>query len=137
MREQLLKAGVKQPDTACHYCNEKAELVSGEAIYPKRKDLFSLNFWLCRNCDAYAGCHKGTSICLGTLAKKETREARKKAHYLFDDLWKLKLISSRKIAYKKLSEYLGITKNECHIGCFDVDTCNKVIVFHDEFIKNL
>jgi len=110
----------------CPYCDNPATFATGKEIYPYRKDLYSKNFWRCEPCGAYVGCHKGTDKPLGRLANKELRDAKIKAHSLFDPLWKEKKMS-RTYAYKWLSERLNIDTNKCHIGMFDVEMCNKVI----------
>jgi len=59
------------------------------------------------------------------FSNKPTRDARKKAHSVFDKLWKTK--EERTLVYKWLSEKLGIPIKDCHIKQFDIKTCNKVI----------
>lgn len=54
-----------------------------------------------------------------------------KVHESFDSLWKNNGLTRQK-AYQKLSMGLGIKKQDCHIGMFDVQTCKKAI----ETIKN-
>lgn len=81
-------------------------------------------------CDATHGAHAdGTP--LGVPANKETRRARMAAHDSFDQLWKEASKkgrkSARKNAYAWLREQLGLTKEECHIGKFDVAMCAKVV----------
>jgi hypothetical protein len=59
---------------------------------------------------------------------------------VFDFLWKVKLgrrrekqdpgypkSRARGSAYKWLREQLGISREECHIGRFDLETCHKVV----------
>lgn len=122
----------------CPYCGNDAKLVTGEVIYPHRKDLFDLKFWHCEPCDAYVGCHKkgawvpdshkhsdGT-IPLGRLANAELREAKKSAHAAFDPIWTDQRMT-RKTAYKWLANALGIDRKECHIGMMDAERCRKVV----------
>jgi hypothetical protein len=91
-------------------------------------------------CDAYVGVHEGTTEPLGRLANKELREWKIKAHAAFDPLWKAKLKKrqlekgeiykkhyARGSGYKWLATQLGIKKEECHIGMFDIDMCKKVV----------
>lgn len=106
----------------CPYCDMKADLVSGEAIYPHRKDLRDLKFYRCEPCGAYVGCHKGTTNPLGRLADAELREAKMAAHAVFDPIWRSGLMK-RTEAYQWLAGQLGIDPKDCHIGMFDVDTC--------------
>lgn len=114
----------------CDYCNNEAELVSGETIYPHRPDLYHLNIYHCAPCDAWVGCHRGTTKPLGRLANAELRQAKMEAHAAFDQLWKRTTPAGtfdRKGAYKWLAEQLGISRDDCHIGTFDVEQCRKVV----------
>lgn len=110
----------------CPYCHKEAVFADGRKIYPHRPDLHDKKYYLCSPCNAYVGCHPSTDKPLGRLANKELREAKMKAHSIFDPLWKSKTMK-RSHAYEMLAEKLGITKNQCHIGMFDVDTCKRVV----------
>lgn len=113
----------------CGYCDNPAELTTGEKIYPHRKDLYILKFWICRSCKAYVGCHKNSnSIPLGTLANKELRKARRKAHAHFDPIWKNSDLK-RGDAYKYLAKFLDILPKHCHISWFNEKQCQKVLEF--------
>lgn len=59
----------------CDYCNKDAELVGGDIIYPHRPDLYELKFYYCAVCEAWCGCHRGTTKPLGRLANAELRQA--------------------------------------------------------------
>ena len=120
----------------CPYCDGDAVLVTGEVIYPHRHDLNNLFFWSCDPCNAYVGCHKkgapigntrsdGT-VPLGRLANASLRKAKSLAHAAFDPLWKSKNIS-RRSAYQWLANELAIDINDCHIGMFDLEMCNRVV----------
>ena len=86
---------------------------------------------MCKQCGAYVGTHKNTNNKpLGILANDELRKAKRRAHADFDPLWRDGNLK-RKDAYKKLSEYLGIERKDCHIGLFEIETCIKVC----EFVK--
>ena len=71
----------------CPYCEKVPELVTGDKVYPHRKDLYSKWFWRCEPCNAYVGCHPGTKNPLGTLANQELRAWRLQAHHAFDPIW--------------------------------------------------
>ncbi len=79
--------------------------------------------WLCETCGAYVGCHQNTKVALGTMANKELRDLRIKAHNKIDVYWKNKKLSRSKI-YEKLEEFFG---REIHIGESDEETCKKII----------
>ena len=110
----------------CNYCDKPAERVTGNAIYPHRPDLFGKTFYRCKPCDAYVGCHPGTTEPLGLLANHETRKWRQKAHAAFDPIWKTGRMN-RKDAYRALSEALGICEDNCHIGRFEPEMCKRVL----------
>lgn len=110
----------------CPYCHKPSVLVGGMVIYPHRPDLDNKQFYLCKPCFAYVGCHPGTAKPLGRLANAELRQAKKVAHALFDPLWHGNP-KSRSNAYKWLAKALGIPESECHIGMMDAGRCNAVV----------
>lgn len=63
----------------CPYCGNPTEYVDSSVIYGRSYGMI----YLCRNCRAYAGVHKGTNQALGRLANAELREAKKEAAFLF------------------------------------------------------
>ena len=120
------------PLVECPYCHQKAELVGGAKIYPHRADLYRLKFWLCEPCKAYVGCHQASrhnkfnpTVPLGRLADGQLRKAKSAAHLTFDRIWK-EGYKTRTDAYAWLAAQLEIKVENCHIGEFDVDMCNKV-----------
>ena len=110
----------------CPYCNNPAECVSGQVAYPHRRDLWRKQFWVCVPCDARVGCHGKSDKPLGRLADDKLRQARGRAHRVFDPLHRRGSMS-RSQAYAWLAEALGVTAEECHIGEFDVDQCKRVV----------
>jgi len=116
----------------CDYCTKEAELKKGDFLYPHRPDLYHLSFWVCFDCEAYVGCHKNLdNKPLGRLAKKDLRRKKMVAHGCFDKLWKSYRMK-RFEAYTWLADKLNINKKKCHIGSFDIDTCNRVIEYSIE-----
>lgn len=118
----------------CPYCGKQTNYVDSSVIYGRSYGMI----YLCHDCDAYVGVHKGTDMALGRLANRELRSAKKEAHFYFDKLAKTGLInkvykkyipniSNRNKAYKWLSEQLSIPVDICHIGMFDVADCKRVI----------
>lgn len=127
----------------CPYCGEKPEYVDSAVIYGQSYGMI----YLCKDCDAYVGVHHSTSRrALGRLANKELREAKKRAHFYFDQLWKRKIQQGikeqpsrkkgknyicwrgkcRTEAYKWLGKELGTPKKFTHIGMFDSKLCAEV-----------
>lgn len=111
----------KQAPT-CPYCCRPAELVDSAVIYGTSYGMI----WLCRPCDAYVGVHRGTETPLGTLANAQLRALRRRAHAFFDRMWKNGGMT-RGAAYRRLSEVMGMTKEEAHIGKFDAVQCRVLI----------
>lgn len=117
----------------CDYCSKAAQLVTGDVIYPHRQDLYSLKFYLCNSCNAYVGCHKNSDGApLGRLANAELRKAKSAAHAAFDPIWKSGKMTRNK-AYELLAKSLRLDKKHCHIGMFDIETCEEVIAWCEDF----
>ena len=120
------------PKPVCPYCEREATLTDGKEIYPHRVDLYPLNFWICRDCEAYVGCHKpkvghgNGTVPLGTLANKRLRTLRSHAHRHFDPLWKDGPMT-RKTAYQVLANSLEIKVADCHISQMNEVLCEKLI----------
>ena len=113
-------------NVVCPYCSATARKVFGSVIYPHRTDLYSKVFYLCKPCNAYVGCHPGTSNPLGRLANAELRRAKSAAHAAFDPLWR-KGAMSRSAAYSWLAESLTLKAKDCHIGMFDEELCQRTV----------
>lgn len=121
----------------CPYCGNKAEYVQGRRIYSGRGDWDSKWFFACFPCGAWVGCHARNKKHnhngdepLGRLANAELRHMKKAAHSAFDKVWKAKRkghMIKRNDAYAWLAEKLEIPVDECHIGMFDVEMCDRVI----------
>lgn len=110
----------------CDYCGRDAVLVTGADIYPHLPELHAKQFWCCAPCGAYVGCHPGTERPLGRLANAELRRAKVAAHGAFDLLWRARGWK-RNAAYRWLADQLGIDREQCHIGMFNVATCARVV----------
>lgn len=118
----------------CVYCGGNTELVDDTEVYSKS---YGTKIYLCRDCDAYVGCHIGTTKAKGTVANKELRRKRILAHQAFDKIAKTDLIHTiypkkipvrnrREKAYFWLAQELGIDFADCHIGMMDEEQCEKV-----------
>jgi hypothetical protein len=102
----------------CPYCSRPLELVTGARLYPDRTDLHHKPFWACFPCEAWVGCHPGTTKRLGRVAKADTRALKRAAHSAFDKLWTSGHMT-RSAAYRWLGQQLGLDKRDCHIGWMD------------------
>ncbi len=118
----------------CPYCLSPTQYIDSSSIYGKSYGMV----YICKPCNAWVGVHKGTNIALGRLADSELREAKKKAHYFFDQIAKTNLINkvwdeyipytgNRNKAYLWLSKQMGIEPKLCHIGMFNIVQCEVAI----------
>lgn len=121
-QERMMKGQV------CPYCKQETELVESTQVYGGD---YGTMMYVCWDCGAHVGCHKGTIEAKGRLANKDLRQLKKQAHEYFDELWKSKKMG-RNQAYKWLSKQLSIPAEYTHIGMFGKETCRKVI----ELCKN-
>lgn len=80
----------------------------------------------CPPCDISAGVRPNGKL-RGQPADRPTREARVRAHRAFDRLWMGLGPQARVRAYEWLAWQLWIPPAECHIGQFDVQTCERVV----------
>lgn len=118
----------------CRYCKQQAQLLNvGDEGYPYRRDYGPT--YVCVPCQAWVGCHPGTTRPLGGLANAELRLAKQAAHAVFDPLWQRKIerdgcskSAARKAGYKWLSEQLGIPFEKTHIGYMSLEECQRVVV---------
>lgn len=112
------------PLVLCPYCNTPAKLLDARKVWKSGQGYL----WKCLqpNCDAHVGTHRNSYKPLGTLARADLREARIKAHRVFDYLWKSDRMN-RKQAYLLLQERFGLTKSEAHIAKFNLEQCKKLI----------
>lgn len=128
----------------CAVCGHPANLTTGEAIYPHRRDLHRLRFWRCPVCpDSYVGCHKGGdgTQALGRPADAYLRKARGRLHELIDPLWqKAETMacyypftgsvwnvrsSARKRTYAYLRVKMRLAAHEAHIAWLDLEQCRE------------
>lgn len=106
----------------CNYCGKTAKFVDSAIIYGSSYGMI----YFCKDCNAWVGVHKGSATPLGTLANAELRAYRRKAHGLFDRIWRRRWMSRGK-AYTWLSEQMGLSREETHIGMFSIKQCRTVI----------
>ena len=120
----------------CRYCGNEVVFVSNSEVYGK--EYFGGKIYLCRNCTAYVGTHKGTDIPLGTLANEELRKARNLAHMYFDKLWRGKTRQdTRYNMYGWLAKKMNLPREETHIAMFEKEQCEKVVELAKERLKNV
>lgn len=120
----------------CPYCEKESMLVRGDIIYPKLKYLHKKAFFLCEPCNAYVGCHKGSTNPLGRLANAKLRAKKVRAHDAFDPIWNEHRYFERSDAYTWLAQQMGMKKKDCHIGRFTEEQCDLVHDICARFIKS-
>jgi hypothetical protein len=118
----------------CGYCGKEAKLLkSSESVY------HGTNYgpvWVCWDCNAWVGAlsEKHDFRPKGSLANKDLRMKRMRAHKFFDTLWKVKARRDkiptdvcRTLGYQWLAQQMGLTEEECHIGMFSEERCDRVV----------
>ena len=113
----------------CRYCGGVVRLVPARRIYGDSTDRLGLaheKIYLCQNCNARVGCHKGTSRPLGNVANEVLRLKRRETHQVFDRFWQ-NAGMSRTQAYKWLAKKMSLSDEDAHIGGFEMDQCQQVI----------
>jgi hypothetical protein len=124
----------------CGHCGRAAQLVTGAEAYRCKPHMADKLFWFCQPCDAWVGCHErgtwhttadGQKVVhegtepKGRLANARLRAWHIRAHAAFDPIWKTRAMR-RSAAYDWLAKAMGLTKDTCHIGLFDVEECRRV-----------
>lgn len=104
----------------CPYCRSRPQLVDSDVIYGRSYGAI----YLCKPCDAYVGCHKGTTIPYGRLADARLRASKRETHRAFDRLWKEGGMT-RTEAYTWLATELNLSPQEAHVGMLDLEQCAK------------
>ena len=115
--------------TICRYCGGVIRVVPARKIYGASTDRLGLsneNIYLCQNCNARVGCHKGTNRPLGNVANEVLRLKRRETHQVFDAFWQGNGMSRTK-AYKWLAAQMQLSEKDTHIGGFEMDQCQQVI----------
>ena len=105
----------------CPYCGKKSELIDSVEIYGQSYGAM----YICRDCNAYVGCYRGTKKALGRLADAELREAKMRAHHYLDQLWKSGNHNRFRV-YGWLSKQLGIPRKLTHVGMSDIEQCDRI-----------
>lgn len=104
----------------CPECGARMRLIESRR--------FKRLFWSCSrwpDCDGAHGAHPDGRP-LGEPADKATRKRRHEVHEAFDWLWQEGHMP-RSGAYKMLAGRLGLDDPDCHIGRFDIETCDKAL----------
>lgn len=125
-RQKMIVAG-----KVCPYCGRLTEYVDSIEVYGTSYGMI----YLCRDCNAHVGVHKGTDNALGRLAQKKLRKLKHEAHEYFDKIWLHKFMT-RHEAYAWLSQVLELPSEYTHIGMFSEATCQRVIYFSKQLLND-
>lgn len=79
--------------------------------------------------------HTGTKLPRGTLAKGDLRNKRIRTHKIFDLIWKKNLMS-KKDAYRWMEYFMGLRRDEGHIGFFSDYRCDLLMEKAKELLVN-
>lgn len=82
--------------------------------------------WSVTRCKGSVSAHQATGEPMGTPARQEVKEARKRAHRAFDELWTSGRMS-RKHAYQWMQKVMKLSKREAHIANFGLAQCQQLI----------
>jgi len=118
----------------CDYCGEDANFNPGSDAFYGGRDFGPVWSCECVPGGAWVGCHKGSDRPLGRLADKSLRAAKSAAHAAFDPLWQRKMTrdgvsksEARGAGYRWLAGQMGLTSDQCHIGMFNNEQCQRVV----------
>ncbi len=128
---------MKNIPSICRYCGGKVALTDAKTIYgdaTRRLGLVGEKIYLCQNCNARVGCHKGTTRPLGNVANEVLRLKRMETHQVFDAFWRCRGMT-RAAAYQWLAQKMELSEKQTHIGSFEMDACEQVICLCREFEK--
>lgn len=114
----------------CIECGRLGVLTPGHIAKPGKPELAGRWFYVC-DCGAIAGAHRTTQTPKSLPCGPETSRARDALHRLFDPHWRVAVAAgvrqqiARDRAYSRLARALGMTDDDCHIGRFDIATCQR------------
>lgn len=129
MHEYNTKIPERETSLTCPDCGSR--MILRETKKYQNKDGSNRRFYGCSNfprCNSTHACHADGKP-LGFPANKETREARKIAHELFDEIWQSGKMKRQK-AYDELAMLLG--KKEVHFSQMNKEECEEAIKFIEE-----
>ena len=122
----------------CPYCGKESEWLPDIRVYRKS---YGGYVYACIPCDAHTGCHRQGDHreAKGSLANKELRQLRCRAHAMFDGLWLAAAEKNgwtkkraRKAAYRWLQDSMRKSEEESHIGEMREDDIKRLIRLCEE-----
>ncbi|WP_420827923.1 zinc-finger-containing protein [Geomicrobium sediminis] len=107
----------------CSYCFRPAKLIKAKELHPRKRGWL----YICYNCKAHVGCHRGTREPLGYLATKDVRRLRHRCHKALDPIWQSQIVT-RSETYEWVAKVLNLPAEEAHIGKLNKSQCQKLLV---------
>lgn len=111
----------------CPYCRSPVRFRSADGIYKTNPN--GVQLLVCSRypeCDAYVSVVAGTKTPMGSLANKQLRTLRRRAHEHFNCIYKNGLMSKEE-AYSWLACILHVPMSQAHIGYLGDYYCQVVI----------
>lgn len=131
----------KKPNLAmpvCPYCGRDAVLRPAEYVYGDDTITAGSMLYVCSgypDCNSYVGVHRGTKKPMGSLADKELRNKRIRAHRAMNRLIESGYMCKNGV-YAWLSCSLNLPPKETHIGCFSDYMCEQTIMECERVLEN-
>ena len=124
----------KSKPCRCDNCGSKRiACTDNKVLYGKNQGKWPV-IWYCYDCKAAVSCHPDSQIPMGKMATQAVRSLRRKAHKVFDKIFK-KHYMTRTDAYAWLANNMSIPRNECHISNFDEKQCELVIYLARQYLS--
>lgn len=126
VRSQQLRVYGNKP--MCPYCGRIARKVDNAQKFLGHG---SGIVWVCTGypeCDAYVYAHRNSGLPMGTLANRDLRKARKRVHLVLDQLWQTNRLDRTRV-YIELAQAMGLSRDACHVGMFDLGQCEEAAAF--------
>lgn len=111
----------------CPYCGSTAILRDASYVHGEKSR--GGKVYVCSHypvCNSYVNVQSGTTIPIGTLANKELRKKRIRAHKIFDQIWKQGILSKAE-AYRWIADKFCLNEQQAHIGKFSDYMCDQLI----------
>jgi ssDNA-binding Zn-finger/Zn-ribbon topoisomerase 1 len=112
--------GARQ-DLLCGECQAKMDLRTS----PK----FARPFYGCTRfpeCKGTHGAHPNGAP-LGIPANHDTKQSRRQAHAVFDQIWKQHLVKNRWAAYNWMRQAMSLSESQAHISMFNSQQCAELM----------
>lgn len=128
---------MKQLKIRCQYCGAPAKKQPDSVVHGGKARGVSL--YICSRypeCNSYVGVHANSGVPLGTLANPSLRHKRRRAHEVFDTLWRSGQMD-RNAAYRWMQAVLGLGVAQAHIGRLSEEKCDALIAECEKLLSRI